>query len=293
MPKSDWLPFQLGTVGDVSDTLAPWLLPDGYGRPALAALLREGSVVTEAGRFAARRGATRRARRRTPVTGRAAARVAEPVLLVPGFLAGDWTLTAMAAELRARGFRTYRSRIHANVGCTVDSALALEARLEQLAERRDARVQIVGHSLGGMIARGLAARRPDLVAGIVTLGSPMRAPAAHHALLTRGVRMLNRLADAGVPGLMGADCVAGECAHLSFTESQEPLRGDVAMTNIYSRRDGIVDPRACIDPAGRAVEVRASHIGMAFDPRVIDAVTEALLRQSSAYAAPVTAAETA
>ncbi|WP_377324397.1 esterase/lipase family protein [Pimelobacter simplex] len=260
----------------MSNTLAPWLLPDGYGRPALAALLREGSLVTEAGRYAARRSATRHARRRTPYAARAAARAAEPVLLVPGFLAGDWTLTAMAAELRAEGFRTYRSQIHANIGCTLSSALVLEARLEQLAERRDARVRIVGHSLGGMIARGLAARRPDLVAGIVTMGSPMRAPAAHHAVLTRGVRVLNRLADAGVPGLMSADCVAGECAHLSFTESQEPLRADVAMTNIYSRRDGIVDWRACRDPQGEAVEVRASHIGMAVDPRVIEVVVRAL-----------------
>ncbi|MDQ6522697.1 alpha/beta fold hydrolase [Nocardioides sp. LHD-245] len=261
----------------MSNTLAPWLLPDGYGRPALAALLREGSVVTEAGRLAARSGVTRRARRRTPVAVRSAERLAEPVLLIPGFLAGDWTLTAMARDLRGRGFRTYRSQIHANIGCTLGSALALETRLERIAERRDARVLIVGHSLGGMIARGLAARRPDLVSGIVTLGSPMRAPAAHHALLTRGVRLLNRLSDVGVPGLLSEDCVAGECAHLSFTESQEPLRADVAMTNIYSRRDGIVDWRACIDPAGVAVEVRASHIGMALDPRVIDVVAAALL----------------
>ncbi|WP_408896711.1 esterase/lipase family protein [Nocardioides sp. R1-1] len=277
----------------MSNTLAPWLLPDGYGRPALAALLREGTVVTEAGRFAVRRSASRRARRRTPVAARAAARRAEPVLLIPGFLAGDWTLTAMAGELRARGFRTYRSRIHANIGCTLGSALALEARLEQIAERRDARVQIVGHSLGGMIARGLAVRRPDLVAGIVTMGSPMRAPAAHHALLTRGVRVLNRLSDAGVPGLMSADCVAGECAHLSFTESQERLRADVAMTNLYSKRDGIVDWRACIDPDGTAVEVRASHVGMALDPRVIDAVTTALLGRSAAYDAPLAVVDTA
>lgn len=273
--------------------MAPWLLPDGYGRPALVALLREGSVVAEAGRFAVRRGSARRVVRRTPYGSRAAARAAEPVLLVPGFLAGDWTLGAMAGELRARGFRTYRSHIHANVSCTLSSALTLESRIEQLAERRGSRVQIVGHSLGGMIARGLAARRPDLVAGIVTMGSPMRAPAAHHAVLTRGVRVLNRLADAGFPGLMGEDCVAGECAHLSFTESQEPLRPGVAMTNIYSRRDGIVDWKACIDPQGTAVEVRASHVGMAVDPRVIDLVSTALLAQSDAQVAGPRAIETA
>jgi pimeloyl-ACP methyl ester carboxylesterase len=264
--------------------MAPWLLPEGYGRPALAALLREGSLVTEAGRLAARRTVSLHTRRRTPYVARSAARAAEPVLLIPGFLAGDWTLRLMAAELRAQGFRTYRSHIHANIDCTLTSAVTLEGRLEDLAERRGSRVQIVGHSLGGMIARGLAARRPDLVSGIITMGSPMRAPAAHHALLTRGVRMLNRLADAGLPGVMSADCVGGECAHLSFVESQEPVHPDVAMTNIYSKRDGIVDWRACMDPQGRAVEVRTSHIGMALDPRVLAEVGNALITQSAAPA---------
>ena len=265
-------------------TVADFLMPEGFAQPAASAVLRESAVVREAGRYVASARSERRERRRTPYAGGLPPRLGDPVLLVPGFLAGDGTLRLMSASLRRRGFRTYRSHIHANIGCTLTAALSLEMRLEQLAERRGSRVQIVGHSLGGMIARGLAARRPDLVSGIVTMGSPMRAPAAHHALLTRGVRVLNRLADAGLPGVMSSDCVGGECAHLSFTESQEPVRSDVAMTNIYSRRDGIVDWRACIDPQGRAVEVRASHVGMAVDPRVIDVVTAALLQQGSAPA---------
>ena len=48
-------------------------------------------------------------------------------------------------------------------------------------------MHIVGHSLGGMLARGLAVRRPDLVSGIITMGSPMLAPGAHHLVLTRCV----------------------------------------------------------------------------------------------------------
>lgn len=274
--------------------MAPFLLPDGYRRPALAALLREGSVITEAGRFAVGRRSVRGERRRTPYAARPAERSGDPVLLIPGFLAGDWTLRLMSAELRNRGFRTYRSSITANVGCTLDTALSMEARLEQLAERRGARVQIVGHSLGGMLARGLAVRRPDLVAGIVTMGSPMRAPAAHHALLTRGASLLTKLADAGVSKVMTAECIGGECAHLSFVESQEPISDDVAMTNIYSRRDGIVAWPACIDPQGEHVEVRASHVGMALDPRVIDAVTDALVRhRDGARAQGLAAVETA
>ncbi len=50
----------------------------------------------------------------------------------------------------------------------------------------------------------------------------------------------------------------------------------VDFTAIYSRRDGIVDWRACVDPAARAVEVTASHVGMAVDPRVIAHVAAAL-----------------
>jgi pimeloyl-ACP methyl ester carboxylesterase len=268
----------------MSSVLAPYLMPDGFGRPPLAALLREGSLVTEAGRLAVDRGAARRTRRRTPYAGRSVVRAAEPVLLVPGFLAGDWTLTQLAAGLRSRGFRTYRSSIHANVGCTLNAAALVEARLERIAERRGSRVQVVGHSLGGMIARGIAVRRPDLVSGIVTMGSPMLAPGAHHRLLSGGVSLLNRLSQVGLPGVMSPDCVAGPCAETSFNEVRQPLPAGISMTNIYSRRDGIVDWKACIDPQGVAVEMRASHIGMAVDPRVVKVVGDALLRQSARIA---------
>jgi pimeloyl-ACP methyl ester carboxylesterase len=273
----------------VSDsTLASFLLPEGFTRPRAVAVLREGSVVTEAGRYALANRQARRTRRATPYSGRTARQSGDPVLLVPGFLAGDATLAFMARALRQQGFRTYRSHIHANVGCTLNAAAQLESRLESIAIRRGTRVQIVGHSLGGMLARGLAVRRPDLVSGIVTMGSPMLAPGAHHAVLTRGVDMLVRLSRAGLPGLMSEECVAGTCARQSFDESREPMPLDVGFTAIYSQRDGIVDWRACVDPEALAVEVTASHVGMAVDPRVIAHVVEALRRTAGALSADET-----
>jgi pimeloyl-ACP methyl ester carboxylesterase len=137
-------------------------------------------------------------------------------------------------------------------------------------------VRIVGHSLGGLLARGLAVRRPDLVSGIVTLGSPMLAPGAHHVSLTRSLDTLIRLSRAGIPGLMSLECVAGECARTSFAECRRPVPADVDFTAVYSRRDGIVDWRACVDPLATAVEVRSSHVGMAFDPDVHRVVRRAL-----------------
>ncbi|WP_051551957.1 alpha/beta fold hydrolase [Nocardioides sp. URHA0020] len=270
-----------------TNPLADFLLPEGFAAPRPAAVLREGSAVVEMGRFALRAAGDRRSRRETPYAERAGSRLGDPVLLVPGFLAGDGSLALMARALRAQGFRTYRSHIRANIGCTLDAATQLEARLESISMRRGTPVQLVGHSLGGMLARGVAVRRPDLVSNVVTLGSPMLAPGAHHRSLSASVEMLVRLSKAGVPGLMAEDCVAGSCARQSFEECRAPLPRGIGFTAIYSRRDGIVDWRACIDEAAHQVEVTASHLGMAFDPRVIDVVAERLLRTSGASAVEV------
>lgn len=276
-----------------SSTLASFLRPDGFERPHPVAVLRESSLVAEAGRYAVRAVGERRVRAATPYALRAGTRPSEPVILVPGFLAGDGTLALMARTLRSRGFRTYRSHIHANIGCTLNAAAQLESRLESIVIRRGTRVQIVGHSLGGMLARGLAVRRPDLVSGIVTMGSPMLAPGAHHVSLTAGVDVLVRLSRAGVPGVMSEECVGGTCARQSFDESREPVPDGVGFTAIYSKRDGIVDWRACVDPLAVPVQVSASHVGMALDPRVIDHVTAALQRQALTSALEVDRGESA
>lgn len=272
--------------------MGTFLYPDGFERPATVAVLRESSLLGEVGRHVLWAAGERRHRRDVRHVLRSRRR-GEPVVLVPGFLAGDATLSLMARSLRAQGYRTYRAHIRANVGCTRTAADELEARLEAIAHRRGSRVQLVGHSLGGMLARGLGVRRPDLVSGIVTMGSPMLAPAAHHATLTRSVDLLVRLSRAGMRGLMSEDCVAGDCARSSFDESRQPLPADVAFTALYSRRDGIVDWRACVDPLAHPVEVRASHLGMAVDPRVIEQVVAALARHRGASVVEVDGGESA
>jgi triacylglycerol lipase len=261
-----------------SSAVADFLLPEGFAVPGRRAVLREVRVVGEAGRLAWTRLGERVCGGRSAYVGDVGLRDLEPVVLVPGFLAGDASLTALARALRAQGHRTYRSGIHANVDCTARALAQLEIRLEAVAERRGRRVTMVGHSLGGLLARGLAVRRPDLVAGIVTLGSPMLAPGAHHVALSRSLDTVVRLSRVGVPGLMARECVAGDCARSSFDESRLPVPDDVTFTAVYSRRDGIVDWRACIDPLATAVEVRSSHLGMVVDPAAIRAVCDAVTR---------------
>lgn len=265
------------TFGTVNSPIGDFLRPEGFlGPQGLRALSREGSIVGETARYLHRARSERRVGAALPYAHHHRPAAVEPVLLIPGFMAGDYTLVGMAAMLRGAGYRTYRSRIRMNMGCTREAADKLEHRIEAIANRRGRKVSLVGHSLGGMLARALAARRPDLVAGIVSMGSPVLAPGAVHDLLARDAELLTRLTRAGFGGLMSADCIAGSCARASFEETRIALDPSVGFTAIYSQRDGIVDWRACLDPAALPVEVRASHVGMAIDPRVFDAVREAL-----------------
>ena len=275
----------------MNSPIGSFLSPTGFAAPAgVRALARETSTVVEAARLLRRSRTDRRARSLLPYVGSHRLPAQDPVLLIPGFMAGDPTLKAMSIFLRHQGFRTYRAQIRANVGCTRDAADRLERRLESIATRRDRKVTIVGHSLGGMLARGLAARRPDLIEGIVSMGSPVLAPGAIHKVLVWDAQMLAKLTRVGFGGMMSADCFGGDCARLSWEESQVALDPDVAFTAIYSKRDGIVDWRACLDPAAEQVEVRTSHCGMAVDPIVMDRVLAALrnqqVRRASREAAP-------
>jgi pimeloyl-ACP methyl ester carboxylesterase len=257
--------------------LAPFLCPPGFAGPSgLRALAREGSALGEAARFVRHRAQQRKDRRAQAYATRVPERNLEPVVLVPGFMAGDSTLSLMARHLRHLGHRTYRSTMHANVGCTMAALESLERRIESIAIKRDRKVTIVGHSLGGLLARGLAARRPDLIEAIVTLGSPILAPGAAHPVLLFDLALIIKLRNAGFGGMMGEDCTSGDCARLMWEQSQTPLAKGVDFTSVFSRRDGIIDWRSCLDPQARTVEVSTSHLGMAFDPVVLGVVTDAL-----------------
>jgi hypothetical protein len=46
--------------------------------------------------------------------------------------------------------------------------------------------------------------------------------------------------------------------------------------SVYSRTDGVVDWRACLDPGAEHVEVRASHCGMAVNASTYEVLARAL-----------------
>ena len=201
----------------------------------------------------------------------------QPVLLIPGFMAGDGSLALMANWLRRTGHRPSRAGMLANVDCSGAAVERLEKRLEKLVREQGSRAAIVGQSRGGGLAKVLASRRPELVAGIVTLGSPQADPLAVHPLVRAQVRAVARLGSLGAPGLFKSSCLDGDCC-IDFWERQRGgLPRGVGFVSVYSKSDGVVDWRACLDPAAdRLVEVRTSHCGMAVHPSVWRAVADAL-----------------
>jgi triacylglycerol lipase len=201
-----------------------------------------------------------------------------PVLLIPGFMAGDRSLTLLAGWLRRRGHAVRLSGIRVNAGCAGREL----TRLEQLLGSFDEPAIIIGQSRGGTLARALAARRPDAVAAVVMLGSPVLDPLAVSPRVMRTVRSVARLGDLGVPGVFSSQCRDGDCCTDYYALLRAPLTEQLVAVMIYSRSDAIVDWRACLDPSATCVEIDGSHCGMAVNARVYAELERVLERAAAA-----------
>src|SRR5829696_8489820 len=120
-----------------------------------------------------------------------------PVVLIPGFLAGDGSLGLMSNWLKRAKYRPVRAGMFTNVDCSGAALARLERRLDWAVAEQGSPAVIVGQSRGGSLAKALARRRPELVAGIVTLGSPQVDPFAIHPLVRLQVEAVSRLGSLG------------------------------------------------------------------------------------------------
>lgn len=203
-----------------------------------------------------------------------------PVLLVPGLMAGDETLRLMAAWLKRVGYQPIRAGMRSNVRCSEESASRLEGRLERAVSAAGRRGLIVGHSRGGMLGRVLAVRRPELVAGVVTLGTPHEAALEDlHPVLQRQIDVLRALGDArlgtlssrcriGAPGQEPPAFMGEGCCERFWSDMCAALPEGVRGASIFSETDGVVAWEACLADGFLPIEVASSHCGMAMHPEV-------------------------
>ena len=205
----------------------------------------------------------------------------QPVLLIPGFLAGDGSLSMLTHWLRRTGYHTRKAGIRVNVDCSGRSLERLETSLEGLVERQGRPAVIIGQSRGGSFAKVLAQTRPDLVSGIVSLGTPQLDPLAVHPLVRLQIQAVALGGSLRIPHLFSRACIDGACCEYFWDRFAAPLDSSIGFLSIYSKTDGIVDWRACLDPSAEHLEISSSHCGMGMNPGAYRGIADALGRFAS------------
>ena len=186
-----------------------------------------------------------------------------PVLTLPGFLATDLSMVPMRHYLSELGYVAHAWRMGRNTGSVSRTRIALRDRLREIFEESGRKVSLVGWSLGGVYARDLALRAPEMVRYVVTLASPF----ANDVTATNATRLYEAL--------------SGERVDPDSALSRE-VGGDlpVPTSAIYSKADGVVNwQTARLRPSARAenIEVRlASHVGLGVNPAALWAVADRL-----------------
>jgi pimeloyl-ACP methyl ester carboxylesterase len=191
------------------------------------------------------------------------------VLILPGLLAGDLSTAPLRRFLRGLGYDARGWGAGINLGPTASVRERLRARLQGLREAHGRPVSLVGWSLGGIYARELARAHPEDVRLVITMGTPFRDVSATHAARLVPIRPGGRpLRD----------------AHELRAWLRTPL--PVPSTSIYSRSDGIVAWRSCLEEAGprrESVEVACSHTGMGFHPNVLAVIADRLAQPADGW----------
>lgn len=185
----------------------------------------------------------------------------EPVLLIPGYTAGDWSLGAIAAWLRRVGYRPYLSGIDLNVGCPQRKLDMIGLRLEQIAESEGAPVSIIGHSLGGVLGRALASIFPARVRRVITLGSPVR---MHWDTVREEIRPAMRVMQSfwQLVSDTPEECGTHACSCGFAEAAKRPAASPGSFDSIFSRADEVVDWRECLDDGGNNHEVAGGHVSL-------------------------------
>lgn len=173
----------------------------------------------------------------------------EPVIVLPGFMADDNSTLILRQYLNSIGYKA----IPWGLGVNNRPMLSLLPEMQKLIDKTIGRygepVRLVGWSRGGIISRELARDTPEKVVRVVTIGSPVKGgvgASSIGALVQRTVGMSSQA-----------------MSNLLRERNERPIK--VPVRAIYSKLDGVVNWRACIDDDTKDIEhyeINGSHVGM-------------------------------
>ena len=184
-------------------------------------------------------------------------------------MATDRSTLPLRRVLQSLGYEVHGWGLGRNVGPTDRVSQRMPERLESLKDTTGSKVRLVGWSLGGVYTRHLAARRPDLVESVVTLGTPVQSAVTDASNAHALFRMLSPIHAPGHPLL----------------DEGAPL--EVPVSAIHTRSDGIVHWETCIVEAADNAEnlrISGSHTGLGFNPAVVFTVADRLAQPDGVWA---------
>jgi pimeloyl-ACP methyl ester carboxylesterase len=199
------------------------------------------------------------------------------VILIPGFLGTDAYLTELHAWLARLGYRPYFSGIGLNADCpNLLAKWRLNKTIEKALLETERKVHLIGHSLGGILARSAAGQWGTDVASVITLGAPIRGLVMHRVILRAAETVRKDIIEQHGRGVLPS-CYTGRCTCDFITSLQRKIPKSVLETAIYTRHDGVVDWQCCMTRNTQCdFEVAGTHIGMAFNPSAYTIIADRL-----------------
>ena len=215
------------------------------------------------------------------------------VVVVPGFLGSDMYMTHLTSWLRRIGYRPYVSGIPLNADCP---NLLIKYQLTEVLDRAlrqtGRKVHVIGHSLGGIMARSLAAQRPRDVASVITLASPFRGTVLHKTVMKVASAVRQHIIQQHGREVL-PECYTSHCTCEFVMSVKQRMAERVQETAVYTRDDGIADWRYCrTGDRNIDYEVSGTHVGLVFNPSVYAIIAERLAEAQESTRAPRKASRT-
>lgn len=189
-----------------------------------------------------------------------------PVLTIPGFTGNDLSLFHLNTFLGRINYDVHFSGIiyHRDPEHEIER---LSSEVEEIYRTKGKKVHLIGHSLGGVVARGIAILKPHVVASVNALGSPI---GDFEKDVDPFVLIWAKII---VPSFRNLDDLEKRKAQLS-----KPLSDNIKTTYIYTKEDGVVHWRSTIDsnPKAKNIEVPGTHSALVANPHVYKNLAYAL-----------------
>ena len=195
-----------------------------------------------------------------------------PVLILPGFLATDLSTVPLRSFIHKLGYKVYGWGEGRNFAHAIYIDM-LTQKLDRIYSKHKEPITIIGWSLGGIYARQLAKQDPSIIRQIIVMGSPVQ-----------GVKMSNN-ATWMYELLRKSKLVAEDIDQELIDDIPNPA--DVPTTAIYTKEDGVVPWELCLeeeDSWHQNIQVRGSHLGLGFNPLVLQIIADRLRYEKSDWA---------